>query len=129
MSVEENKKLYLRYQAALRAPDTLGEVLASDFVTHDLPPGMTLAQFRRGINVAFPDQTWEVLDMVAEGDRVAGRVRQTQTHLGVLQGIPPTGKNFAFELLEIIRVDNGKIAERWVQFDREGLMQQLKRPQ
>ena len=87
---------------------------------------MTLAQFRRGLNKAFPDQKWEVLDMVAEGDKVAGRVIQSQTHLGMLQGIPPIGRYFSFELLEIVRTEKSKIVERWVQFDRESLMQQLR---
>ncbi len=35
--------MYLRYQDALKDPAKLKEVVAPDFVTHDLPPGMTLA--------------------------------------------------------------------------------------
>ncbi len=39
----KNKVMYLRYQDALKDPAKLKEVVAPDFVTHDLPPGMTLA--------------------------------------------------------------------------------------
>ena len=101
------------------------EVLAPDFVAHDLPPGVTLAQFRQVVNEAFPDQKSEVVDIIAEGDRVAGRLIVRQTHLGKFQGLSPTGKQVTFELHDIVRIDKGRIAERWVQFDRGSVLQQL----
>ena len=125
MSTEENKALYMRYWDALRNTDQLKEVLAPDFVAHDLPPGVTLLQFRQMFNEGFPDQKAEVVVLLAEGDFVAGYWRLSQTHLGTFQGIAPTGKHLTTELLEIVRIQEGKIAERWVQFDRGGVLQHL----
>ncbi len=115
----------MRYWAALKNPDKLKEVLAPDFVAHDLPPGVTLLQFRQMVNEAFPDQKAEVVELLTEGDKIAACWMLSQTHLGKFQGTAPTGKHFTFQLLENVRIQEGKIAERWVQFDRGGLLQQL----
>lgn len=125
MSTEDNKALYMRYWDALRNTDQLKEVLAPDFMAHDLPPGVTLLQFRQLVNEGFPDQKAELVLLLAEGDKVAGCWRLSQTHLGMFQGVAPTGKHVTAELLEIVRIQEGKIAERWVQFDRGSWLQQL----
>jgi predicted ester cyclase len=133
----ENKDLYLRYVQALTVKDpaalaaALDAVIAEDFVGHDLPPGSPpgptpLKEFRRRVHAAFPDTTIVVEDMVEEGDRVAGRNSVTGTHLGEFQGIAPTGQQITFELFDIVRIANGKIAERWGTFDRGGLLERLR---
>jgi hypothetical protein len=40
MSSADNKDLYRRYIELLWQPERLDEVLAPDFVAHDLPPGL-----------------------------------------------------------------------------------------
>jgi predicted ester cyclase len=40
-------------------------------------------------------------------------------------GIPATGKKMAVEIIEITRVQDGKIVERWNQRDWLGLFAQL----
>ena len=64
-------------------------------------------------------------DMIAEGDKVAVRFTLRGTHGGDLMGIPPTGKPVAVTGIDINRIADGKIAERWANFDALGLMQQL----
>lgn len=56
-----------------------------------------------------------------------GRTRITVhgEHVGTFMGIPPTGKRISLEIIEIIRVENGKIVERWNQRDWLGLFGQL----
>jgi predicted ester cyclase len=113
----DNKEVYRRYQAALRRPDMLTEVLAPDFVAYDMAPGAGTNEFvkyRRAVMASFPDQSGEILDIVAEGDRVAARSRTDQTHNGVFRGLPPSGKRFSFEVYEIVQIKEGKIAARWV---------------
>jgi predicted ester cyclase len=41
-------------------------------------------------------------------------------------GIAPTGKQVSFAGMAFIRLQNGKIAERWGLSDMPGLMQQLR---
>ena len=60
-----------------------------------------------------------------EGNKVAVRTRWQGTHRGELQGIPPTGKHVDFQLMEIMRIQDGKIAEGWVVFDSLGMLQQI----
>ena len=132
MSTEENKALYLRYQDALRAknPDDLKAVLTPDFVGHDLPPGLppgpeSLILFRKMANEVFPDQKIVVEDLIAVDDRVVARLTMTQTHQAEFMGIPATGKPVAIELIEIDRIENGKIAERWAKLDWLNVLRQL----
>jgi predicted ester cyclase len=46
-------------------------------------------------------------------------------HYGEFAGIPATGRLVSIELFEIVRVAQGKIAERWLMRDRLGEMLQL----
>src|SRR5438552_106610 len=64
-------------------------------------------------------------DLIAEGDKVAGRVTGYGTHEGELLGVPRTGKEIRMSGLVIWRIRNGKIVETWVQNDTMGLLHQL----
>jgi predicted ester cyclase len=63
--------------------------------------------------------------MIAEGDKVATRMRITATHKGELQGIPPTGKKVSISASDFVTIRNGKLVEHWVDTDQLGLMQQI----
>lgn len=67
----------------------------------------------RGIRQAFPDIAVALEDVVAEGDRIAFRSTLTGTHQGEFAGIPATGQRVAVTLVDVIRVDDGLIAEQW----------------
>ena len=61
---------------------------------------------------AFPDVKATILDMVAEGDKVAFIVNGKGTHTGgPYMGIPPTGKKIDMTNTWIVRVVDGKIME------------------
>ena len=64
--------------------------------------------------------------MIAEGDKVACRVRVSGTQEGEIFGIPPTGKSFtAAEHVHWHRVVGGKLVERWAVRDDLGTLIQL----
>jgi hypothetical protein len=44
--------------------------------------------------VSFPDLQMEIVELVAEGDTVVGRLTCSATHLGPWLGYPPTGRRF-----------------------------------
>ncbi len=132
MSVEEHKAIQRRVYELFSSGNlaALEEVIAPDAVDHNAQPGMatglegvrqTLGMFR----ATFPDLRFTAEDMLAEGDRVAARITATGTHRGEFQGLPPTGKQVTISGIEIVRIANGRVVERWGQFDFLGLLQQL----
>jgi steroid delta-isomerase-like uncharacterized protein len=101
-----------------------------DFVDHNPPPGgkgtldATKQQFL-DLVAAFPDLKMVVEDQIAEGDRVVNRVLMCGTHKGQYMGMPGSGKPIEIGGIDILRMVNGKAAERWGYFDDVKLMQQL----
>ncbi|MDC1437012.1 ester cyclase [Gammaproteobacteria bacterium] len=63
--------------------------------------------------IAFPDWTEEVVDIIADGDRVVTRYISTATHEGEFQGVPASGKKIIINEVSIHRVLDGKIVEQW----------------
>ena len=78
---------------------------------------------------AFPDQHYELQELVAEGDWLAVRWRMTGTHLGELAGptmtIPPTGKRIDIWGMSIYRIEDGMAREIWERFDMMEFLGQL----
>ncbi len=111
--------------------DVADELLAPNFVGRDpaLPsPTTGVAAFKvlvSGYRTAFPDIRITVHDQVAEGDRAVTRWTAVGTHKGELWGLPPTGKQATVSGITIDRVENGRVAESWSNWDTLGLMQQL----
>ncbi len=66
---------------------------------------------------AMPDLSVRVDDVIAAGDKVVTRVTWQGTQTGELLGAEATGKNVAFQGIDIVRLARGKIAEHWGQVD------------
>jgi len=74
---------------------------------------------------AFQDLRLSIEDILAEGETVVARWTCRGVHKGELNGIAPTGKQFAITGVTILRFANGKIVEGFVNWDALGLMRQL----
>jgi len=82
--------------------------------------------FVNAFRTGFPDISAKVVEpTLADGDLEAGRVVLTGTHEGEFMGVPATGKTVEFESLDIIRLEDGKVAEHWGVTDAATLMQQI----
>jgi steroid delta-isomerase-like uncharacterized protein len=133
VSAEENKATHRRiYEEAFNQKnlDVLDEVVASEFTDHNpnpgQPPGLEgLKQFLSSIHAAFPDLHVNVEDMVAEGDKVAARLRVSGTHQGEFIGIAPTGNQVTMTGIDILRIADGKVVEHWGNFDDLGMLRQI----
>jgi predicted ester cyclase len=79
------------------------------------------AEFR----AAFPDWHEEIVELVAEGNTVAGRFRCSGTHLGEFLGEAPTGKLMDVEEVFFLRVEEGKFVDLWALEDSLNRMWQL----
>ena len=73
----------------------------------------------------FPDAHLQTHFMVAEGDTVVAKVTMTGTNTGPLRGGPPTGKAINVSGTAVFVLKDGKINERWRNFDDVAMMQQL----
>ena len=109
----------------------LDVVLSDDFVAHDTGPGMPAGKdgmraLLRAWRRAFPDWTDTIQDIVAQHDLVVIRVRATGTHLGPIAGIAPTGLAVAWDIIEIVRVRDGRITEQWGQSSFPAVLEQLR---
>jgi predicted ester cyclase len=75
---------------------------------------------------AFSDLRVEILDLVAEGDRVAARLVVSGVHdRGPFAGRSPTGRRLTRGSFRFWRIVAGTIAETWAMQDRLALMEQL----
>jgi steroid delta-isomerase-like uncharacterized protein len=130
----ENKALARRLvEEAFNAGrlEVVDELVASDFVEHD--PSLTeevrgpagVKELIAGYRAAFPDIRITIEDQIADGDYVVSRWSGTGTHQGELMGMPATGKQATVTGITIDRIEDGRIAESWDNWDTLGLMQQL----
>src|SRR5688500_11482494 len=115
--------------------DELAQLLSPDVVDHGV--GGPEAEDLRGSGAgredilafrqAFPDAHITVEDAFASasGDRVAVRWTLTGTHGDAFQGIPATGRTVSMRGMDLLRIEGGRIAERWGSSDELGLLQQL----
>jgi predicted ester cyclase len=79
------------------------------------------AEFR----TAFPDWQEKIVQLVAEGDAVAGRFRCSGTHRGEFLGEAPTGKRMDVEEVFFLRVEEGEFVDFWGLEDSLNRMRQL----
>jgi predicted ester cyclase len=75
---------------------------------------------------SFPDVHMEIVELVAEGDKVVGRFTCSATHLGAWLGHPPTGRRFErVDEVAIFRFRDGRIINAWSLEDTLERLRQL----
>lgn len=113
------------------APDGLAERLFhDDVVDHNLQPGQGpgLAGVKRIIGLyhaVFPDLTLTCDDIVPSDDKVAVRWTAIGTHEGNQLGVPATHRRVTLTGIDIVRIADGRIAERWGEANGLEMMQQI----
>jgi predicted ester cyclase len=74
---------------------------------------------------AFPDFKITIDEVVVSGDKVWARQRGGGTNLGSFAGHPPTGIKAFTDVIDLVRIEDGKIVEHWGVPDQLGMMLQL----
>jgi steroid delta-isomerase-like uncharacterized protein len=82
-------------------------------------------RFYEELYSAFPDLRHEIVDQIAEGDRIVTRWTATGTHRGDLMGVAPSGQSVSFTGINIYRLEGDKLVESHVSWDMLGLLKQL----
>jgi steroid delta-isomerase-like uncharacterized protein len=78
-----------------------------------------------GFRAAFPDLNLSLDDLIETTDTVVYRFTARGTHRGPYMGLPATGRRVRVDGIGIDRFRDGKMVERWIQYDSAGLLQQL----
>jgi len=120
MSLEEKKAIIRRLFAALNKQDlsVLNEIMLPEFAESN-------KQFMTPLWKGFPDLHVSVDDIIAEGDKVWVRVKETGTHTGEYRGLAPTGKKTTFTAVHIWRIVDGKIVEKESVYDSLDFLKEL----
>ena len=133
VSLEQNKALIRRFYAAMDRGDidAMDRLVAENYLNHHPPPFPGLAPGREGLKQAFrmfqtgTPGTHEILDQIAEADRVVTMLRARGKHAGEMGGIPPTGNDMDVSAIAVHRIRDGVIVEHWGEVDSFALMTQL----
>jgi predicted ester cyclase len=134
---ESNKVLALRIVESFNRGDltSLDELITPNATGHDVDSAEQLGlpiegsesakQFITMFRNAFSDLSFEVEQVVAEGELVAVRAVMTATHDGQFMGLAPTGRRVQVPGVDILRFADGRVVEHWGLWDRMAMMQQL----
>ena len=104
------------------------DCVATDYVDHSPASARSNADAVNILKIVegqFSDLKITILDLFAEGDMVATRIRFEGTHSGTCQGVPATGRHISFEALENFRVVDGRIVESWGYWPDDDIRRQL----
>jgi steroid delta-isomerase-like uncharacterized protein len=136
--MEDNKRVIRRFFFELwnqRKLEIADDIFDDDCRTYQLQSGAPVASTPRGPESiknhiaewlsGFPDLTFTIEQMIAEGDRVSTLLFMDGTHTGQWLGIPPNGKRINIRLMTIHRLRSFKIIEDWVIVESLGFFQQL----
>jgi steroid delta-isomerase-like uncharacterized protein len=124
----ESKELVMQYYDRVWRDgdvDAIDELLAPDHVDETPPPGFDgtraaqkeIAAMMRDTS---KDKTIDVIDVVVDGDRVAGVWRMAWTQIGDLWGmVPADGKRIELEGIDYFQIHDGRITrtrhvENWL---------------
>lgn len=121
-TIEQNKKTVRRFNKEFLEQgklESFHELVSTDVINHSAPAGSSNGRdgmlyflqeiLRRG----FPNMTVEILDQIAEDDKVTTRKVIRATHLGEFMGVPATTKEVIINVIDIIRLRDGKYIEHW----------------
>jgi len=132
--LEANKRVVMRYvdeiQNAHRM-ERLGEIFAENVVDH-MNWGNAAWQGLEAYKVSYPrllqalpDLSSVVQFQIAEGDRVVTFKTASGTQRGRFLGQEPTGRKLTFTIIDIFRVQDGKITDFWGLYDEAGCLRQM----
>jgi steroid delta-isomerase-like uncharacterized protein len=132
--LEENKEVARRFIEAVNNGDydALDELMMPDFVRHsqatsdiEIRSREEFKRFDEEYKATFPDAKITVHFVLAEGDKLGAYMTFTGTQEGEMGPFPPSGRTVESKFLGIMRLDGGKIAEMWVEWDNLAMLAQL----
>jgi steroid delta-isomerase-like uncharacterized protein len=133
-NLEANKKLIDQFTEATNAQnwDAFHDLLSKDFKRHcQATPDVQVnsvdefIKLQESFVTSLPDQKITTKMLIAEGDKVAAYAIYSGTLSGPMGDFPATGKTTELNFITIFRIEEGKIAEIWVEWDNLAMLSQL----
>ena len=119
---EHNKRIVQRFNQQVIVEgqrEAFDDLVAEDFVNRSSPAGTHNDReslwhtFDQILRPALSPLQVTIDDQVAERDWVTTRKTITGVHTGTLLGIPASGKAVTIEVIDMVRIAEGKYAEHW----------------
>ena len=94
-------------------------IMDEGFVNHSAPAGTPAGPesmwntFQNVLRPALSELQVQIHEQLCDGDKVTTRKSITGCHTGPLLGIAPTGRRIAIDVIDIVRVRDGRYAEHW----------------
>ncbi|MDT0125400.1 ester cyclase [Paenibacillus sp. RRE4] len=136
MIAEQVVRTFFEEVRSGRNPDYANQVMAEQVLAHqvvseeDITVNRTPADYAahvREMIEAYGSFTLEIQEMIAQGNKVYVRWKQSGVHTGQVDHYSPTGLPVIEIASAVYRVEEGKIVEYWIQIDRLGIEKQLER--
>jgi predicted ester cyclase len=131
-TIQKNKEVVREFTRTFKNKhdvDGIDHLFASNFQHHfkaPVRPGLEgFKDIGRMMNTAFPDVVVTEEDLIAGDDKVVERSSAVATHRAPMMGEPPTNQRVQWTEIHIYRIQDGKIAEHWVEFAMFDLLKQI----
>jgi ketosteroid isomerase-like protein len=112
--------------------DAADEICAADLVAHgtgvapDAPRGPAFVRAdAAALRASFDIESLTDDDVIVSGDQVVIRWTLRARHVGAFLGAAGTGRRVSVTGIDIFRLEGGRIAEFWGEFDLLGLARQV----
>ena len=135
MSVEQNKAVVRRFNKDViegKRLERMDELFLPAFVNRTVKPGFSagtdgMVDFLKIFWEAFSNIKVEIHDQIGEGDKVTSRKTIHGIHTGTFMNIPATNRKVDINIIDIVRISEGKYAEHWNIIDMQGLLIQIEK--
>lgn len=131
---EQNKQVVVQFNKECieqGKEESFENLISNNVINHSAPTGMPNGKesfyffLNNVLRKGFPNLKVEILDQIAERDLVTTRKRIMATHTGEIFGIAPSNKEVVINVIDIIRLADGKYVEHWGQSNFEEVMKQI----
>ncbi|MDG3582858.1 ester cyclase [Galbibacter pacificus] len=132
-TVDKNKASVLKFNKEFLEQgnfEVLDEIIADDFINNTAPKGVPnnidgLKQVASMLHKGFSHFDIEILEQIGEDDIIATRKMIHVIHTGEIMGHKPTNKSVTFNVMDFVRLRDGKYVEHWGQNDIMEIIEKL----
>lgn len=131
---EQNKQIVVRFNKECieqGKQESFKDLISENVINHSAPIGMPNGKesfyffLNNVLRQGFPNLKVEILDQIAERDLVTTRKKIVATHTGEIFGIVPSNKEVIINVIDIIRLADGKYVEHWGQSNFDEVLKQI----